>query len=547
MTKYILRLAKSLTALNVAELTSILQQEDIAVVDRIDWPLLNFFGHVIDIPDTISKSFDQILAMIPNGLRIYPINAFKIPDPKQVASGIGQNKKLVPMAQVNVTIDQTWGELNFKHIWDDPAFDGGVGILIGSCDTGVNQQHNSEYCFQDGPAGITPYPPHNRILGRKDEFPGETPYHPHGTWTTEIAARSPRQDGTFKGACYRAGIYDARVLNPEGQGSTLTVVDGLHWLAQQNVDVINVSLGGPHDDVLDAAIEELWNQGIICCCAAGNSGHWPPDCDGSINSPGDAQNAVCAGASSVNEQDDTHKNQWYIQSWTSRGKRVDGSQAPYYTVAPGLYLIPGYQDPANSGTSFSAPHHTGLVAALLHYEKRLYPNMSKPDRAKLVRDALENTAVSLGYDKSGNHTPEGAYCLQGHGRIAPDLAYDAVGQGGGPPPPPSGRKFNPVTGPTFTVTVHPLIPPPAAKEGAVLIAKTDKGEYSSGDTITVTALLSATSDLAPIAGRKVTVNFGIATQSGITDATGQAVITFIAPDVQQDTQVQGQPSFAGDA
>ena len=194
--------------------------------------------------------------------------------------------------------------------------------MIGSADTGIDESHSSlDFCFEDLPAGPTRHPGHSRIIAHQD-FAGGPPYHPHGTWTAEILGRSARADGTYQGGLYKASFVYAQVLNASGQGTTSQVVDGLNYLASQGVWFVNMSLGGPHDPTMDAAVEVLWQKGIPCVCATGNSGRYPPACDGTIMSPADADHAIACGASDVAAQDPNQKGQRNVQTWTDLRPQV---------------------------------------------------------------------------------------------------------------------------------------------------------------------------------------------------------------------------------
>lgn len=77
-----------------------------------------------------------------------------------------------------------------------------------------------------------------------------------------------------------------KVLNKQGAGSLSTIIEGVEWCIQFNEDnpddpihIINMSLGGAaqryddeQDDPMVRAVNAAWDQGIVVCVAAGNSG-----------------------------------------------------------------------------------------------------------------------------------------------------------------------------------------------------------------------------------------------------------------------------------
>ena len=71
-------------------------------------------------------------------------------------------------------------------------------------------------------------------------------------------------------------LFNASVfyqLNQTLSGATLGhLLQGLNWLADQAVPVINISLTGPGNDLLAFAVEQLHQQGIVMVAAVGNQG-----------------------------------------------------------------------------------------------------------------------------------------------------------------------------------------------------------------------------------------------------------------------------------
>lgn len=145
-----------------------------------------------------------------------------------------------------------------------------------------------------------------------------------------------------------AQLYHAQVMRLRDGRHADTLVDwllsALDWLARQAVDVINLSLGGPRNQVLEAAIGRLLALDIAVVAAAGNHGAgatpvYPAAYDGVI-----AVTAVDAD-----------------------GRLYPGANRGEYIVfaAPGVDLwLPRMDGHAYlSGTSFAAPHVTAALAA----------------------------------------------------------------------------------------------------------------------------------------------------------------------------------------
>ena len=530
---------------------------------HVAWDSFGWYGHVLDVPNLTAPLVKQIIASHNQFLSAHTIQAYSIPPFQEHDSAIlGPGDLDSTMAAIGMT----------KGPHSDPAFDGGAGsgviVAWGHLDSGIDETHSGEFCFNDGPAAGISNPAILRVKGKLDLFQGAYPLNPHGTWTAEIVGRSADKNGNWLGGAYRAHIYDARVLDPEGSGDSITVGDGFNYLLKQPIDAINVSLGGPgNDPIMIAALEACWAAGIVVCVAAGNSGNWPPQCnatpgncacDGSVGSPADANDAMSFAASTAGVPNPADPGGLdplgiYVQTWSSRGPRhADGSPLPFYLTGPGFAITPGPTDPVNSGTSFSAPHGTASILALIHKLKRTTPGLTKQQIAYTVRQTLFATGVKLGYDKDpAKYTAAQAYCIQGNGLIAVDVAYSQIGGSTPPPPPPPSNRLGlPSQTQVGYVTVKgtqaPNPPPHSGAEATQLDVFLDKQTYNAGDTVTAALGLVFTKDGAPLSGRQVKVMFAGLSSMVNTDQNGSGIATFIAPTVAQDTQEAYQAVFQGD-
>jgi hypothetical protein len=119
-------------------------------------------------------------------------------------------------------------------------------------------------------------------------------------------------------------------------GSSAALARALSWLAGENVPVINVSLVGPRNRIVEAMVANVLRRGIIIVAAVGNDGPaapplYPSAYDGVIGVTGvDARGRVLMEA--------------------VRGPQVD-------FAALGIH-----SDPRVRGTSFAAPIVAGLIA-----------------------------------------------------------------------------------------------------------------------------------------------------------------------------------------
>jgi hypothetical protein len=133
------------------------------------------------------------------------------------------------------------------------------GSAVGLIDTGVFVQHPAlagARLEQQGfaPGGLTPAK--------------------HGTAVASIAAG---QAGDFHGVAPGSRIYVADVYGKTGAGgSASAVAEGIDWLVLKGAPVINISLVGPPNRLMEAAVEAAIRKGVIVVAAVGNDGPSSP-------------------------------------------------------------------------------------------------------------------------------------------------------------------------------------------------------------------------------------------------------------------------------
>jgi hypothetical protein len=210
----------------------------------------------------------------------------------------------------------------------------------------------------------------------------------HGT---AVASLMVGRAADFHGAAPGAELYAADVYCgvPTG-GSVDAVAEALAWLVHERVPVINVSLVGPPNAVLEAVVSQVISRGFIIVAAVGNDGPaakplYPASYPGVI------------GVTAV----DAHRR---VLVEAARGPQVR-------FAAPGADMVAakspqGYA--AVRGTSFAAP----LVACLLAAQ------LDAPDSAAASRaiNDLAARAVHLG--------AQGLNPVYGYGLVAADLGPD---------------------------------------------------------------------------------------------------------------------------
>lgn len=190
----------------------------------------------------------------------------------------------------------------------------------------------------------------------------------HGTATASLLIGSSR---AFEGAAPGASLYAADVYcaAPTG-GAVNSIAAACAWLVESHVPVINISLVGPANRLLEQVVQRVIARGHIVVAAVGN--------DGPAAAPlYPAAYAGVVGVTAVNR-----RNRVLIEA-------VRGEQVDY--AAPGADIVAATLQgdfAAVRGTSFAAPIVAGLLAA----------SMPRPDRALADRalTTLAASAIDLG-------------------------------------------------------------------------------------------------------------------------------------------------------
>ncbi|MBE0467893.1 MAG: S8 family serine peptidase [Candidatus Desulforudis sp.] len=233
-----------------------------------------------------------------------------------------------------------------------------------------------------------------------DETSNTVDEHSHGTHVAGSVSALDNPLGVV-GVAPAVELYPVKVLDDSGGGTWDSVAAGIQWSVDNNMQVLNMSLGGSGDSqTLRAACDAAYAANRLLVAAAGNSGNRPGIGD-NVGYPARYASVIAVAASDSNNKRAT---------FSSTGPDVE-------LIAPGVSIYsttPGDKYGTKSGTSMASPHVAG-VAALVWAANSGLTNVQ-------VRGILQNTAQDLGL--SANH--------QGHGLVRADRAVAAVQ----PPAPP---------------------------------------------------------------------------------------------------------------
>lgn len=165
----------------------------------------------------------------------------------------------------------------------------------------------------------------------------------HGCQVSGIIAAIEDNDIGIAGISPQIRILPYRVLDGRGIGRYSDVAAAIVRAVQDGAQVINLSLGGPNSsNLLSEAVEYARQAGVVVVAAAGNSGQEQ------VYYPAAIEGVISVGAIGENHMRSTFSNYGKIDLWAA-GENV------LTTTLDGTYG-------RVSGTSFAAPHVSGLAA-----------------------------------------------------------------------------------------------------------------------------------------------------------------------------------------
>ncbi|MFJ7628931.1 S8 family serine peptidase [Streptomyces sp. NPDC097595] len=181
----------------------------------------------------------------------------------------------------------------------------GKGVKVGIIDTGIDYHHpdlkaayKGGYDFVDDDADPmeTTYADW-KASGQAETNQGSAYYTEHGTHVAGIVAGrgDTAQERAAHGVAPGASVYAYRVLGPYGSGRTSDIMAAMDRVADDGMDVVNMSLGAAVNDPMSPqaiAADNLVLAGITTVIAAGNSG---PGAN-TLGTPGAAALPLTVGA-----------------------------------------------------------------------------------------------------------------------------------------------------------------------------------------------------------------------------------------------------------
>ena len=225
--------------------------------------------------------------------------------------------------------------------------------------------------------------------GKKDDY---SDLNGHGTHVAGLIAGG--EYGPFRGGIAPdAKLIIAKALNAEGSGSMEGIIEAINWCVDQDVNVINMSLGGPVDiPELHKAVKRACKKGIIVCVASGNEAESDYGKIDELCYPGAYQEVVEIGAI----------NKFKVPSFFSNSNNVVDC------VTYGQEILSTFPDQSFAvldGTSMATPIASGCVLLIQQWFEKEFGR--KPTKDEVYATLIKCTTEIEGFNRK----------QQGHGYI----------------------------------------------------------------------------------------------------------------------------------
>ncbi|MGB5969656.1 MAG: S8 family peptidase [Spirulinaceae cyanobacterium] len=228
--------------------------------------------------------------------------------------------------------------INVEQAWEETK---GAGITVAVIDTGVSQIQDLEQ---------TKFVPGYDFVNDKVEAGDD---NGHGTHVAGTIAQSTNNNYGVVGIAHEANIMPLKVLAAQGGGTIADIAEAIRFAADNDADVINMSLGGGGaSHVLEEAIDYAYSKDVVIIAAAGNAGQ------NSSSYPARYPKVISVSAVDAVGEKAPYSNYGAGVDISAPGGSEKG-KIVQETVNPsdGQAVFVGFQ-----GTSMAAPHVAGVAA-----------------------------------------------------------------------------------------------------------------------------------------------------------------------------------------
>lgn len=256
-------------------------------------------------------------------------------------------------------------QADFDHLYEPAG--GALLPFAGALAASQGSRGGPRIGIVDG--GVASHPSMAGASIEQNGFAGRPQPTGHGT---AVASLIVGNQGPFQGAARGASLFVADVYGgSRAAGSASSIVRALSWLASKRAQVINISLVGPQNRIVQRAVQVLRARGIQVVAAVGNDGPAAPP----------QYPASYPGVVAVTGVD-------------ARGRALPeaGKASHLDFAAPGADMaaaLPGQGYAKVRGTSFAAPFATARLAVTGSIQR--LANEARPGKGRVGRGIVCGT------------------------------------------------------------------------------------------------------------------------------------------------------------
>ncbi|WLR49024.1 S8 family serine peptidase [Halobacillus litoralis] len=199
-----------------------------------------------EIPHTIHHHYERL------GAAAVTVSESDLPllENAEAVTSIEEDQRVKVSAQ-----QEGWGYTSIGTQKSDNLGLTGEGVKVAVIDTGINTNH-----------------PDLKVTGGASFVEDETfvDDNGHGTHVAGIIGALDNDEGTI-GIAPKAQLYAVKVLDQDGNGLVSSVLAGIEWAIEEEMDMINLSLTAcTPSDLTKQALQGAKDAGIIVVAASGN-------------------------------------------------------------------------------------------------------------------------------------------------------------------------------------------------------------------------------------------------------------------------------------
>ncbi|MDA8586767.1 S8 family serine peptidase [Rhodobacteraceae bacterium] len=281
-----------------------------------------------------------------------------------------------------------------RHYYGNTRFNPAAGVKVGVIDSGV------------GPHS------HLNTLGGVNTVTGEpdADWHDgdaHGTHVAGLIGAMGIPPTGLQGVAPNIGIFAYRVFGQNASGaSNYAILKAMIRAGMHGCDIINLSLGGgPADSIVNEAIQDAREQGMLVVVAAGNDGRrrvsYPAAYGGAtaisaMGREGTFPRGSLEEADIIRPPASPSEPQEFIAGFSNVGTEIA-------VTGPGvgtLSTLPNDKYGPMSGTSMAAPVVAGAAASLLSQNQSIFDMPRDRARSEAIERMLQSNCIRRGFGQS---------------------------------------------------------------------------------------------------------------------------------------------------